>query len=104
MKDRAGGRRGLQPTLNAHSQPGACPPAATATAARTGEPVRPAQSSQILPTRQLVGEPRPELLIGPRIVRPADRTPIVSHDHHGTSLKQICRTYFTQADMQDIRS
>ena len=42
--------------------------------------MRPAQSSQILPTRPLVGEPGPELLIGPRIVTPADRTPIVSHD------------------------
>ena len=41
--------------------------------------MRPAQSSQILPTPPLVGEPRPELLIGPRIVTPADRTPTV-HD------------------------
>jgi Domain of unknown function (DUF222) len=41
--------------------------------------VRPAQSSHILPTPPLVGEPRPELLIGPRIVTPADRTPTV-HD------------------------
>jgi hypothetical protein len=54
--------------------------------------VRPAQSSQILPTRPLVGEPRPELLIGPRIVTPADRTGIASHDQQATSLKQICRT------------
>ena len=41
--------------------------------------MRPAQSSQILPTPPIVGEPRPELLIGPRIVTPADRTPTV-HD------------------------
>src|SRR5512132_4191442 len=80
MKDRAGGGRGLQPTLGAHPQPGARPPAATAAAARTREPVRPAQSSQILPTRPLVGEPRPELLIGPRIVTPTDRPPILSHN------------------------
>jgi len=44
--------------------------------------MRPTQSSQILPTCQLVGKPRPELLIGPRIVTPADRTPILSHDHN----------------------
>src|SRR5512133_466388 len=92
MKDRAGGGRGLQPTIGAHPQPRARPPAATAAAAWTREPVRPAQSSQKLPTRQLVGEPRPELLIGPRIITPAHRTPILSHDHHGTALKQICRT------------
>src|SRR5688500_8233527 len=79
MKDRAGGGRGLQPTLSAHPQPCARPPAATTTAARAREPVRPAQSSQILPTPPLVGEPRPEVLIGPRIVTPADRTPTV-HD------------------------
>jgi hypothetical protein len=54
--------------------------------------VRPAQSSQILPTRRLVGKPRPELLIGPRIVTTADRTPNLSHDRHGTALKRICRT------------
>src|SRR5688572_24015512 len=93
MNDRAGGGRGLQPTLGAHPQPCARPPVATAAAAWTGEPVRPAQSSQILPTGQLVGEPRPELLVGPRIVTPADRTPIASHDHHATALKRICRTY-----------
>src|SRR5215207_9255992 len=92
MKDGAGGGRGLQPTLSAHPQPCARPPAATAAAPWTREPVRPAQSSQILPTRPLIGEPRSELLIGPRIVTPAGWTPIVSHDHHGTSLKQICRT------------
>src|SRR5829696_3180152 len=91
MKDGAGGGRGLQPTLSAHPQPCARPPAATAAAPWTREPVRPAQSSQILPTRPLIREPRSELLIGPRIVTPTDRTPIVSHDHHGTSLKQICR-------------
>src|SRR5215204_3821055 len=77
---------------HAHPQPCARPPAATAAAPWTREPVRPAQSSQILPTRPLIGEPRSELLIGPRIVTPAGWTPIVSHDHHGTSLKQICRT------------
>src|SRR5829696_1477638 len=93
MKDRAGRGRGLQPTLSAHPQPCARPPATTTAAAGAGEPVRPAQPSQILPTRPLVKEPRPELLIGPRIVTPAGWTPIVSHDHHGTSLKQICRTY-----------
>ena len=43
--------------------------------------MRPAQSSQILPTRQLVGKPGPKLLIRPRIVTPTDRTPTVSHDH-----------------------
>jgi hypothetical protein len=43
--------------------------------------VRPAQASQILPTRPLIGEPRPEVLISPRIVTPPDRTPIISHDH-----------------------
>ena len=79
MKYRAGGGRGLQPTLSAHPQPCASPPAATAAAAWTGEPLRPAQSSQILPTPPLLEEPRPELLIGPRIVTPADRTPTV-HD------------------------
>jgi hypothetical protein len=42
--------------------------------------VRPAQSSQILLTRQLVGEPRPELLISPRIITPTDRPPITSHN------------------------
>src|SRR5829696_9483393 len=93
MKDGAGGGRGLQPTLSAHPQPCARPPAATAAAPWTREPVRPAQSSQILPTRPLIGEPRSELLIGPRIVTPAGWTPIVSHDHHGTSLKQICRKH-----------
>src|SRR5829696_5867129 len=93
MKDGAGGGRGLQPTLSAHPQPCARPPAATAAAPWTREPVRPAQPSQILPTRPLVKEPRPELLIGPRIVTPAGWTPIVSHDNHGTSLKQICRTH-----------
>src|SRR5215203_4613383 len=79
MKDRAGRGRGLQPTLSAHPQPCARPPATTTAAAGAGEPVRPAQPSQILPTPPLVKEPRPELLIGPRIVTPADRTPIV-HD------------------------
>src|SRR5215207_8885320 len=93
MKDRAGRGRGLQPTLSAQPQPCARPPATTTAAAGAGEPVRPAQPSQILPTRPLVKEPRPELLIGPRIVTPAGWTPIVSHDHHGTALKQICRTY-----------
>src|SRR5215211_6060842 len=93
MKDRAGGDGGLQPTVGAHPQPCARPPIATAAAAWTGEPVRPAQFSQILPTRQLVGEPGPELLIGPRIVAPADRASIASHDHHATALKRICRTY-----------
>jgi hypothetical protein len=43
--------------------------------------VRPAQSSQILPTRQLVGKPGPKFLIRPRIVTPTDRTPTVSHVH-----------------------
>src|SRR4249919_4399895 len=81
MKDRAGGGRGLQPTLGAHPQPRGRPPAASAAAVWTGESLRPAQSNQILPTRQLVGKPRPELLIGPRIVTPADRTPTLSHDH-----------------------
>src|SRR5215207_866227 len=79
MKDRAGRGRGLQPTLSAHPQPCARPPATTTAAAGAREPVRPAQPSQILPTPPLVKEPRPELLIGPRIVTPADRTPIV-HD------------------------
>src|SRR5215207_5372942 len=82
MKDRAGGGRGIQPTLGAHPQPRARPPTATAAAAWTREPVRPAQSSQILPTRRRVGEPRPELLIRPRIVTPTDRTPILSHAQH----------------------
>src|SRR5215207_6560840 len=79
MKDRASGSGGLQPTLSANPQPCARPPAATTAAGRAGEPVRPAQPSQILPTPPLVGEPRPELLISPGIVTPADRTPIV-HD------------------------
>src|SRR5215207_4842716 len=79
MKDPAGRGRGLQPTLSAHPQPCARPPATTTAAAGAREPVRPAQPSQILPTPPLVKEPRPELLIGPRIVTPADRTPIV-HD------------------------
>src|SRR5512132_963512 len=92
MKDCAGGGRGLQPTVGAHPQSGACPPAATAAALWTREPVRPAQSSQIFPTRQLVGEPRPKLLIRPRIVTSTDRTRSSSHDHHATALKQICRT------------
>ena len=43
--------------------------------------MRPAQSSQILPTRQLVGKPGPKFLIRPRIVTPTDRTPTVSHVH-----------------------
>jgi len=49
----------------------------------------------ILPTPRLVGEPRTEFLIGPRIVTPADRTPILSHKR-----PQYC----TQADMQEMRS
>src|SRR5512133_3935737 len=92
MKDRAGGGRGLQLTVGAHPQPCGRPPVATAAAVWTGESVRPAQSSQILPTRQLVRKPRPELLIGPRIVTAADRTPILSHDQQDTALKQISRT------------
>src|SRR5829696_8188223 len=81
MKDRASGGGGLQPAVSAHPPPGARTPAATAAAAWTREPVRPAQSSQIIPRRQVVGKPRPELLIGPRIITPADRTPIISHEH-----------------------
>ena len=43
--------------------------------------MRPAQFSQILPTRQLVGKPGPKLLIRPRIVTPTDRTPTINHDN-----------------------
>src|SRR4249920_3389906 len=93
MEDRAGCGRGLQPTVGAHPQPCAGPPVAAAAAVWTGEPVRPAQPSQILPTRPLVGEPGPELLIRPRIVTPTDRTPVASHGHHATALKRICRTH-----------
>src|SRR3954449_2472899 len=80
MEDRARGGGGLQPTVGAHQQPWARAPVATAAAVWARESVRPAQSSQILPTCQLVGEPGPELLIRPRIVTPTDRTPTVSHD------------------------
>src|SRR3954453_3735645 len=81
MEDRARGGGGLQRTVGAHPQPWARAPVATAAAVWARESVRPAQSSQILPTCQLVGEPGPELLIRPRIVTPTDRTPTVSHDH-----------------------
>src|SRR3954453_10350035 len=81
MEDRARGGGGLQPTVGAHQQPWARAPVATAAAVWARESVRSAQSSQILPTCQLVGEPGPELLIRPRIVTPTDRTPTVSHDH-----------------------
>src|SRR5215211_6729355 len=81
MEDRAGGGGGLQPTVGAHPQACASPPVATAAAVWARESVRPAQSSQILPTRQLVGKPGPKFLIGPRIVTPTDRTPTVSHVH-----------------------
>src|SRR5215211_544890 len=81
MEDRAGGGGGLQPTVGAHPQACASPPVATAAAVWARESVRPAQSSQILPTRQLVGKPGPKFLIRPRIVTPTDRTPTVSHVH-----------------------
>src|SRR5512133_4380759 len=93
MEDRAGGGGGFQPTLGAHPQPCARPPIATAAAVWTTESVRPAQSSQILPTPQLVGEPGTELLIRPRILTPTDRTSIANHDCDGTALKQICRIH-----------
>src|SRR5215217_4779997 len=95
MEERAGGDRGLQPTTGAHPQPCARAPAVTAAAVWTREPVRPAQFGQILPTGPLVGEPRPKLLVSPRIVTPTDRSQIASHDRP---------PYCTQADMQDIRS
>src|SRR5215203_2959580 len=92
MEERAGGDRGLQPTTGAHPQPCARAPAVTAAAVWTREPVRPAQFGQILPTGPLVGEPRPKLLVSPRIVTPTDRSQIASHDRP---------PYCTQADMQD---
>src|SRR5215203_1417498 len=95
MEERAGGDRGLQPTTGAHPQPCARAPAVTAAAVWTREPVRPAQFGQILPTGPLVGEPRPKLLVSPRIVTPTDRSQIASHDRP---------PYCTQADMQDIDS
>src|SRR5215213_3146277 len=91
MEERAGGDRGLQPTTGAHPQPCARAPAVTAAAVWTREPVRPAQFGQILPTGPLVGEPRPKLLVSPRIVTPTDRSQIASHDRP---------PYCTQADMQ----
>src|SRR5215216_7029534 len=93
MEERAGGDRGLQPTTGAHPQPCARAPAVTAAAVWTREPVRPAQFGQILPTGPLVGEPRPKLLVSPRIVTPTDRSQIASHDRP---------PYCTQADMQDM--
>src|SRR5215218_1883580 len=95
MEERAGGDRGLQPTTGAHPQPCARAPAVTAAAVWTPEPVRPAQFGQILPTGPLGGEPRPKLLVSPRIVTPTDRSQIASHDRP---------PYCTQADMQDARS
>src|SRR5215217_2009207 len=92
MEERAGGDRGLQPTTGAHPQPCARAPAVTAAAVWTREPVRPAQFGQILPTGPLVGEPRPKLLVSPRIVTPTNRSQIASHDRP---------PYCTQADMQD---
>src|SRR5215213_6113564 len=95
MEERAGGDRGLQPTTGAHPQPCARAPAVTAAAVWTREPVRPAQFGQILPTGPLVGEPRPKLLVSPRIVTPTDRSQIASHDRP---------PYCTQADMQVVGS
>jgi len=57
---------------------------------RAGRCKRPAGAAQ---TRPLVGEPRPELVIRPRIVTPADQTQIPSHDDHATALKRICRSH-----------
>src|SRR4029450_1834671 len=56
MEDRAGGGRGLQPTIGAHPQPRAGPPAATTAAVWAREPLRPAHSSQILPQRPSIGD------------------------------------------------
>src|SRR5215212_10604673 len=95
MEERAGGDRGLQPTTGAHPQPCALAPGVTAAAVWTREPVRPAQFGQILPTGPLVGEPRPKLLVSPRIVTPTDRSQIASHDRP---------PYCTQADMPDLFS
>ena len=80
MKDRAGRGRGLQATVGAHPQP-ACRSASSHRRRSVDTRTRAASANrQVLPTRPLVGEPGPELLIGPRIVTPADRTPIARHD------------------------
>ena len=67
-KDRARRRRRLHPATRAHPQPPGRAPALTPAARRAREPLRPPQPGQVLHAGTLIREPRPELLIGPRIV------------------------------------
>src|SRR5664279_4727416 len=83
MEDRSCRRRGLQPTPGAHERSRADPPPLRRLAARADKSVRPAQPFDIRHTRSIIGEPIPELLIGPREIDPANRLlvhpPILLH-------------------------
>src|SRR5664279_1434733 len=81
MEDGARGGRGLQPAVRAHPQPTTGAPAASRAAARAAEPLRPPKSTQALATGLIVGKPAPKLLVGPRVVAPADRARLIGHTH-----------------------
>src|SRR5271155_2314451 len=94
MKDRAGSHRGLAAARHAFPVLGRGPPRVLTAAHWAPKALWPAQTSQILRARPVVGKPRPELLKRPRIVHPAHRTHTSKHHLNSIGpLKQISSTY-----------
>src|SRR4028119_2447752 len=79
MEDGARRGRCFSTALGAHPQSLTRAPATSAAARWTREPVRPAQLPEVLPASDVVRKPRPELLIGPRVIHSTDRTRPVWH-------------------------
>src|SRR4051794_8051234 len=84
--------RGLSAAFGAHPQALTRAPATSAAALWTRETVRPSQLPEVFATGRVVGEPRPELLVGAGVVHATDRTQPCWHPTRLTALKQRCRT------------
>src|SRR5680860_1645752 len=92
MKDRAGRHRRPTSTPLTHPQVIGGAPKVGSTAARTDEPLRPAQLREVVQTGLVVGKPGQQLLVFRRVIDARFGMPAFSHKQEGTSVKQICRT------------
>jgi len=84
VEDGAGRGGGLPATLSTHPQALGGPPPVLAGADRTAEAIGPSQPPEVLQAARVVGEPVPELLIGPRIADP--RYWLLNNTKHSQSL------------------